>query len=83
VATYGRHGLDTHQALEAAVASLEGGHRSVLAPSGLSAIVLVLLATLAPGEHALVSDSVYSPVRRVDKALLQRYGIEVEYFSPG
>lgn len=59
VATYGRHGLDTHQALEAAVASLEGGHRSILAPSGLSAIVLVLLATLAPGEHALVSDSVY------------------------
>ena len=83
VATYGRHGLDTHQALEAAVASLEGGYRSILAPSGLSAIVLVLLATLAPGEHALVSDSVYSPLRRVDKALLQRYGIEVQYFSPG
>ncbi|QVQ28411.1 cystathionine beta-lyase [Achromobacter deleyi] len=82
VATYGRHGLDTHQALEQAVASLEGGYRTVLAPSGLSAIVLVLLATLAPGDHALVSDSVYSPVRKVDKSLLQRYGIEVEYFSP-
>lgn len=81
VATYGRHGLDTHQALEQAVASLEGGYRTVLAPSGLSAIVLVLLATLAPGEHALVADSVYSPVRKVDRALLQRYGIEVEYFS--
>ncbi|MFE0839097.1 cystathionine beta-lyase [Achromobacter insolitus] len=81
IATYGRHGLDTHQALEEAVASLEGGCRTVLAPSGLSAIVLVLLATLAPGEHALVADSVYSPVRKVDRALLQRYGIEVEYFS--
>ena len=81
VATYGRHGLDTHRALEEAVASLEGGYRSLLAPSGLSAIVLVLLATLAPGDHALVSDGVYSPVRKVDRALLQRYGIEVEYFS--
>lgn len=81
IATYGRHGLDTHQALEEAVASLEGGYRTVLAPSGLSAIVLVLLATLAPGEHALVADSVYSPARKVDRALLQRYGIEVEYFS--
>lgn len=81
IATYGRHGLDTHQALEEAVTSLEGGYRTVLAPSGLSAIVLVLLATLAPGEHALVADSVYSPVRKVDRALLQRYGIEVEYFS--
>ncbi|SSW67800.1 cystathionine beta-lyase [Achromobacter agilis] len=81
VATYGRHGLDTHQALEEAVASLEGGYRSILAPSGLSAIVLVLLATLAPGDHALVADGVYSPVRKVDRALLQRYGIAVEYFS--
>ena len=82
VATYGRHGLDTHQALEEAVVSLEGGYRTVLAPSGLSAITLVLLATLAPGDHALVADSVYSPVRKVDKSLLQRYGVEVEYFSP-
>ncbi len=83
VATYGRHGLDTHQALEEAVALLEGGYRTVLAPSGLAAITLVLLATLAPGDHALVADSVYSPVRKVDKSLLARYGIEVEYFSPG
>ncbi|AUA57721.1 Cystathionine beta-lyase [Achromobacter spanius] len=82
VATYGRHGLDTHQALEAAVTSLEGGYRTVLAPSGLAAITLVLLATLGPGDHALVADSVYSPVRKVDKSLLRRYGIELEYFSP-
>ena len=82
VATYGRHGLDTHQALEEAVALLEGGYRTVLAPSGLAAITLVLLATLGPGDHALVADSVYSPVRKVDQTLLRRYGIEVEYFSP-
>ncbi|MFC4274512.1 cystathionine beta-lyase [Achromobacter aloeverae] len=82
VATYGRHGLDTHRALEEAVATLEGGYRALLAPSGLSAITLVLLATLAAGDHALVSDSVYSPVRKVDHTLLQRYGVEVEYFSP-
>ncbi|WP_434647774.1 cystathionine beta-lyase [Achromobacter piechaudii] len=83
VATYGRHGLDTHEALEQAVASLEGAYRTLLAPSGLAAITMVLLATLAPGDHALVADSVYSPVRKVDKSLLRRYGIELEYFSPG
>ncbi|OZI29936.1 cystathionine beta-lyase [Bordetella genomosp. 10] len=82
VATYGRHGMDTHRALEAAVATLEGGHRALLAPSGLSAITLVLLATLAAGDHALVSDSVYAPLRKVDRTLLQRYGVDVEYFSP-
>jgi len=82
VASYGRHGLDTHRALEDAVTGLEGGHRAFLAPSGLSAITLVLLALLSPGDHALVADNVYSPVRRVDNTLLKRLGITLEYFSP-
>lgn len=82
VASYGRHGLDTHRALEDAITALEGGHRAFLAPSGLSAITLVLLGLLSPGDHALVSDSVYSPVRRVDATLLKRLGITLEYFSP-
>ena len=82
IASYGRHGLDTHRALEDAVTELEGGYRAFLAPSGLAAISLVLLALLSPGDHALVADSVYSPVRRVDQTLLQRLGITLEYFSP-
>ena len=82
VASYGRHGLDTHRALEDAVVGLEGGHRAFLTPSGLSAITLVLLALLSPGDHALVADGVYAPLRRVDSTLLQRLGITVEYFSP-
>lgn len=82
IATYGRHGLDTHEALEQALCTLEGGHRAFLAPSGLSAITLVLLALLGPGDHALVSDTVYAPLRRVDQTLLQRLGVELQYFSP-
>lgn len=82
VASYGRQGLDTHRALEDAVTGLEGGHRAFLAPSGLSAITLVLLALLSPGDHALVADGVYAPVRRVDNTLLKRLGITLEYFSP-
>ena len=82
VASYGRHGLDTHRALEDAVVGLEGGHRAFLTPSGLSAITLVLLALLSPGDHALVVDGVYAPLRRVDHTLLKRLGVTVEYFSP-
>lgn len=82
VAAYGRHGMDTHRALEDAVTGLEGGHRAFLTPSGLSAIALVLVALLSPGEHALVADSVYAPLRRIDKLLLQRLGVELEFFSP-
>jgi len=82
IATYGRHGLDTHEALEDALCTLEGGHRAFLTPSGLSAITLVLLALLGPGDHALVSDTVYAPLRRVDQTLLQRLGVQIQYFSP-
>ncbi|MDB5954838.1 cystathionine beta-lyase [Ramlibacter sp.] len=82
IASYGRHGLDTHRALEDAVTQLEGGHRAFLAPSGLSAITLVLLGLLSQGEHALVADGVYAPVRRVEQTLLKRLGITLEFFSP-
>jgi cystathionine beta-lyase len=82
VASYGRHGLDTHRALEDAVTDLERGHRAFLAPSGLAAISLVLLALLSPGDHALVADGVYAPVRKVEATLLRRLGITLEYFSP-
>ena len=42
--TYGRLGTPTVQALEEAIAELEGGHRTLLTPSGLSAIAATLLA---------------------------------------
>jgi cystathionine beta-lyase len=80
-ATYGRHGLDTHRALEQAILALEGGRRCVLAPSGLAAISLTFLALLSPGDHVLVSDSVYAPVRKLHRQVLTRLGIEVGYFS--
>lgn len=83
ITSYGRHGMETHRALEQGINALEGGTRSFLTPSGLSAITLTFLALLAPGEHALVSDSVYSPLRRVDAQFLQRLGISLSYFSPG
>ncbi|WP_020201072.1 cystathionine beta-lyase [Cupriavidus sp. WS] len=82
VSSYGRQGMDTHRALEDALAALEGGSRAFLAPSGLAAISLVFVALLSPGDHALVADSVYAPVRRLDQSLLRRLGIELTYFSP-
>lgn len=82
VSSYGRQGMDTHRALEDAIAGLEGGNRTFLAPSGLAAISLTFLALLSPGDHALVVDSVYAPVRRLEQTLLRRLGIEVSYFSP-
>jgi len=81
VVTYGIAGLDTHRALEEVFMQLEVGSYCVLAPSGLSAISIAFLALLSTGDHMLVSDCVYGPVRTVDQTLLQRLGISITYFS--
>ncbi|NYT70395.1 trans-sulfuration enzyme family protein [Pusillimonas noertemannii] len=78
-ATYGRAGMDTHAALEQVFCDLEGAQRAFLAPSGLSAITLAFLALLNTGDHVLVADCVYGPVRYLDKTVLGRLGIEVSY----
>ncbi|MCW5259528.1 cystathionine beta-lyase [Verminephrobacter eiseniae] len=82
VSTYGRHGMDTQRALEQALCELEGGTRAWLTPSGLAAISLSLLALTAPGDHVLVTDSVYQPVRKLDAGHLARMGVQVGYFDP-
>ncbi|WP_353174582.1 cystathionine beta-lyase [Paracandidimonas soli] len=77
--TYGRVGLDTHAALEKVFCELEGAQRSFLAPSGLSAITLALMALLSAGDHALVADCAYGPVRYLDKVVLSRMGVQLSY----
>ncbi len=81
VVTYGRVGMDTHAALEEVFCKLEGGTRAILAPSGMAAITLALLALLQSGDHVLVADCAYGPVRTLDASVLKRYGVSVSYCS--
>ena len=80
--TYGRLGTPTVKALAEAIAELEGGHATLLTPSGLSAIATTFLALLSAGDHVLVSDSVYRPTRRFCDTVLKRLGIETTYYDP-
>jgi cystathionine beta-lyase len=80
--TYGRLGTPTVKALEEAIAELEGGHRTLLTPSGLSAIATTLMAFLAAGDKVLVSDSVYRPTRRFCDHVLKRLGVTTIYYDP-
>jgi cystathionine beta-lyase len=80
--TYGLHGLPTVRDLQSAVAALEGAHAALAVPSGLAAITLALLATARPGDHLLVTDSVYGPTRRFCEQQLKRFGVEVSYYDP-
>ena len=80
--TYGRRGQPTTRALEEALCSLEGGARTVLTPSGLSACALAILTVCGAGDHILVADCVYGPTRVFCQKLGKRYGISTTYFDP-
>jgi cystathionine beta-lyase len=80
--TYGRLGTPTVKALEEAIAELEGGARTLLAPSGLSAIATALLAFVVAGDEVLVSDSVYRPTRRFCDHVLKRLGVKTTFYDP-
>ncbi len=79
---YGLHGLPTVTDLQDAVAAIEGAHGALAVPSGLTATTLPLLALSKPGDHVLVTDSVYGPTRRFCNNHLARLGVEVTYYDP-
>ncbi|KAB2917491.1 MAG: cystathionine beta-lyase [Hyphomicrobiaceae bacterium] len=79
---YGRRGTPTSDALEEAIATLEGGARTWLAPSGAAAIATVLLSFTKAGDHILVADSVYLPTRKICDGVLKRFGVETTYYDP-
>jgi cystathionine beta-lyase len=77
---YGRRGTPTTRALEEAICHLEGGAKTVLTPSGLSACTLAILSAAGAGDHILVTDGVYGPTRYFCDRTAKRYGIETSYF---
>jgi cystathionine beta-lyase len=81
VVTYGARGTPTTHALEDVITALENGHRTRLFPTGLAAIAQVFLTYLRPGDHVLIGDSVYQPVRALADELLAGFGIGFDYFA--
>jgi cysteine-S-conjugate beta-lyase len=80
--SYGRLGTPTVRALEQAICELDRGHRTLLTPSGLSAIATALLAFVSAGDEILVTDSVYRPTRRFCDDVLKRLGVKTTYYDP-
>lgn len=79
---YGRKGTPPVFMLQDAITRLEGGHRSLVFPSGLAACTAALMATLKAGDHLLITDSAYGPTRQAAQQLLPRWGVEVTFFAP-
>jgi cystathionine gamma-synthase len=71
---YARGGNPTREALQTAIASLEGGLHGVSFASGLAAETTLLL-TLEPGDHVVLADDVYGGTYRLLTRVLSRFGI--------
>lgn len=78
---YGRYGTPQTFELQNTLAHLEGGHRSLLLPSGLAACTSAITALVKSGDHLLVSETVYGPVRHYIDSVLGRMNISATYFS--
>jgi cystathionine beta-lyase len=79
---YGLHGTPTSYTLATRIASLEGGTHCLLTPSGLSAVTLVSMALLRPGDEVLVPDNVYGQNRYLTESWLPQFGITHRVYDP-
>jgi len=74
---YARSGNPTRDALEAALASLEGASRGFAFASGLAATDAVL-RTLAPGDHVVLANDVYGGTFRQFARVHLPWGLEAD-----
>jgi cystathionine gamma-synthase len=74
---YGRSGNPTRQALERAIATLEGGTHGLAYASGLAATQNVLYL-LEPGDRLILSDDAYGGTWRLASKVWSRYGVRTD-----
>jgi methionine-gamma-lyase len=73
---YTRWGNPTIDALEAQIASLEGGAAAYSFGTGIAAINFLYFALLGAGKHVVVGESIYGPTRVALDAFWSRFGVE-------
>ena len=75
--SYSRYSNPTHEALEAAVAELEGGEAGLATASGMAAVHGVMLSHLETGDEVIVPAAVYGGIVGIAQSVLHRAGIAV------
>jgi cystathionine gamma-synthase len=76
--SYSRENNPNRSALEACLASLEGGKEALCYASGL-AVATALVQGLEPGDHIIAPDDVYWGLRKVIGEVFGKWGLETSY----
>jgi cystathionine beta-lyase/cystathionine gamma-synthase len=75
---YSRSGNPTREAVESAIAELEGGVRGLAFSSGMAAISATLLL-LKPGDHVIAPEDVYGGTYRILTTLFKQWGLTTSF----
>lgn len=76
---YTRMSNPTIEAMEDAVADLEGGYKALGCASGMAAINTAFIALLKAGDHVICSKSVYGPTVTLLKGVIGKFAIDVSF----
>lgn len=79
---YGRYGNPTQQECERKLAAIEGAERAILFSTGMSAVILTLLAYMRRDGHIIFTNDCYRQTRDFATTLLSEFGIQVSLVDP-
>ena len=78
---YTRMKNPTIEALENAVAELEGGHKALGCASGMAAINTVFAANLRAGDHVICSKTVYGPTATLLETIFGKFDVSATFVN--
>lgn len=69
----------TIQAMEDAIAELEGGYKALGCGSGMAAVHTVFASLTQTGDHVVCSTAVYGPTTTLLNTIMKKYGVETTF----
>ena len=69
----------TVQAMEDAIAELEGGHKALGCGSGMAAVHTIFAALTQAGDHVVCSSAVYGPTTTLLNTIMKKFGVETSF----
>ena len=69
----------TIEAMENAIAELEGGHKALGCGSGMAATHTIFASLLSSGDHVVCSAAVYGPTTTLLNTIMKKFGVETTF----
>src|ERR1700743_1767454 len=79
---YGRYFNPTQQEVERKLAAIEGAERAITFSSGMSGLILTVLAYVKKGGHVIFTSDCYRQTRDFANNWLTKFGIESTFVDP-